>query len=172
MRRSLVTVGLAVLFGASIAVQAQAQTAPAAPAAAPQQAPPDPLRFTTDDAAVVIQVVPAKAADFEAGWKTMSAALAASDNPELKATGASMTLRKCVTCSQPTAEVYVLEITGVVKTVSYNWGKLIYYAGKEASPDAALLWKPKEGQDALAHRTEIDNVFKQINDSSRSTTRS
>ncbi len=153
MRRSFVTVGFAVLVGASI-VQAQSQQqASAAPpasqqaAAAPAQAAPvaDALRFTTDDAAVVIQVGPGKNADFESAWGDMLKAMAASDKPGIKEQGASMHLFK-VAVDMPAEQpsIYMLQISGVSKTLSYNYGKIIFYAGNEPGAAYAGIFATQE----------------------------
>lgn len=149
MRRSFVTVGLAVLVGASI-VQAQSQQqAPAAPpasqqaAAAPAQAPADPLRFSVDEAALIIQVQAGKSADFESGFSAMLAALAASEKPELKAFGGSIMIRKANTGAPADApSLYLMMVTGASKELSYNWGKIIYYSGKDpvAGTEPAMIF--------------------------------
>ena len=159
MRRSFVAVALAVVaFGVST-VQAQANTAappaqtPAA--AAPAQAPAaDPLKFTTDDAIVIFQVTAGKETDFETGFKSMLTALGASAKPELKALGASMSLSKAQ-ITAPNA-MYVLMIHGASKSLSYAWGKIIYYSGGEAGATPAMIVEKREDADAM---------FKQIGDS-------
>jgi hypothetical protein len=155
MRRSFVPVVLAMVFSASIA-HAQGTTAappaqqPAAPA--PQAAPADPLKFTTDDAVVIFQVQPGKETDFETGFKSMLAALAANAKPELKALGASMTLSK----AQIPNPMYLLSIHGVQKNLSYAWGKIIYFSGGEQSATPAMIVEKRE---------DADLMFKQIGDS-------
>lgn len=162
MRRSFVTVGLAVLVGASI-VQAQSQQqAPAAPAA--QQAAPapaDPLKFTTDDAAVVIQVGPGKSADFEAGWSDMMKAMAASTKPGVPELGASMHLFK-VKAEMPAdgPSLYMLNVTGTSKTLSYNYGKIIYYAGAEPGDAYAGIFPTQP--DATAVYTKLKDSILNI----------
>ena len=158
MRRSFVAVALALVAGVSI-VQAQATTAapPAqqAAAAAPQAAPAaDPLKFTTDDAAVIFQVTPGKETDFETGFKAMLTALKASPKPELQALGASMTLSKAVT--PPPSAMYVLMIHGASKTLSYAWGKIIYFSGGESSATPTMIVEKRE---------DADLMFKQIGES-------
>jgi hypothetical protein len=156
MRRSFVPVVLAMMFSASIA-QAQGTTAapPAQqPAAAAPQAAPDPLKFTTDDVVIIIQVTGSKAADFEAGFKTMMGKLSSSAKPEVKALGASMSLSKATVPGDNA--LYVLSIHGASKDLSYNWGKIIYYSGKE--PGAAYDGIFEKQEDATP-------VYKQINDS-------
>lgn len=167
MRRSFVPVVLAVVFSASIA-QAKAFTAappaqdPAAQAA-PQAAPAaDPLKFTTNDAVVIMSVTAGKAADFEMGWKQMTAAIAASDNAELKALGDSMTLSKAAIAGP---DIYVLQIHNASHTLSYSWGKLIYFSGKDQSAEANLILKTPEGGDPVKTRAEADAMFQLINSS-------
>ena len=167
MRRSFVPVALAIVFSASIA-QAKAITAappaqdPAAPAAQAAPAAPDPLRFTADDVVVIMSVMPGKSADFEMGWKQMTAAIAASDNPELKALGESMTLSKADIAGQ---ELYVLQIHNASKTLSYSWGKIIYYSGKDQSAEANLILKTPEGGDPVKTRADADAMFGLIQNS-------
>lgn len=160
MRRSFVPVVLAMVFSASIA-QAQGTTAappaqnPPAEPAAQQAAPaPDPLRFTTDDAVIIFQVMPDKSADFETGFKAMLTALSSSEKPELKALGGSMTLSRAEV--GPTSAVYVLMIHGASKDLSYNWGKIVYYSGKD--PGAAYDGIFPKQEDATP-------VYNQINGS-------
>ena len=171
MRRSFVTVGFALLVGASI-VQAQSQQEPAAPsasqtpaAAAPAQAAApaaDPLRFTTDDAAIVLQVAPGKGADVEAGFAEMFKALAASAKPELKAFGATMKLFK-VSAGTPADQpsLYMLVVTGALKELSYNYGKIIYYSGKE--PAAAYDGIFPKQEDATPIYTKLKDGITSIN---------
>ena len=170
MRRSFVTVGFAVLVGASI-VQAQSQQQePAASsasqqaAAAPAQAAPaaDPLKFTTDDAAIVIQVSPGKGADFEAGMGSMLSALNSSEKPELKAFGGTMKLFKVsagTAADQPS--LYVVLVTGASKDLSYNYGKILYYSGKEPGTAYAGIFKTQE--EAAAAYGKIKDAVASIN---------
>ena len=158
MRRSFVAVALAVVAIGVSTVQAKAITAAppaqqAAAAAPAAQAPAaDPLKFTTDDAVVIFQVQAGKETDFETGFKSMLAALAASPKPELKALGASMTLNK----AQIPSPMYLLSIHGVQKNMSYAWGKIIYFSGGEQSATPAMIVEKRE---------DADLMFKQIGDS-------
>jgi hypothetical protein len=167
MRRSFVTVGFAVLLGASI-VQAQSQQSAATPApqqpAAPAQAAPaaDPLKFTTDDAVIVMQVAPGKSADFEAGMGSMLSALNGSAKPELKAFGATMKLFKVsagTAADQPS--LYVLQVTGASKELSYNYGKILYYSGKEPGTAYSGIFEKQE--DATAVYSKIKDSVASIN---------
>ncbi len=166
MRRSFVTVGFAVLVGASIVQaqsQQQAQAAPpaqqqAAAAPAPQTPPADPLRFTTDDAAIIVQVAPGKGADFESGYNAIITSLNASATPELKALGASMKIFKVsapIPPEQPS--LYIVLVTGASKVLSYNYGKIIYYSGKEPGTEYAGIF-PKQ-EDATAVYTKIKDAI-------------
>lgn len=166
MRRSFVTVGFAVLVGASI-VQAQSQQQePAAPSAsqqpaAPAQTPapaPDPLKFTTDDAAIIVQVAPGKGADFESAYGSIVTALNASTKPELKALGASMRIFKVAAAIPPEQpSLYMVLVTGASKDLSYNYGKIIYYSGKEPGAEYAGIF-PKQ-EDATAVYTKIKDAI-------------
>lgn len=161
MRRSLVMVGLALLVGVATA-QAQTPPAQAASQAAPAQAAADPLKFTTDDAAVIFQVAPGKGADFEAGMGQMIAALTGSEKADLKAFGATMKIFK-VSAGTPADQpsLYVLMVTGASKDLSYNYGKVIYYSGKEPGADYAGIF-PKQ-EDATAVYTKIKESVASIN---------
>lgn len=169
MRRSFVTVGFAVLVGASI-VQAQSQqqepadlSASQTPAAAaPAQAAADPLKFTTDDAAIIVQVSPGKGADFEAGMNLVLTTLNGSAKPELKALGGSMKLFK-VSAGTPADQpaLYVLLITGASKELSYNYGKIIYYSGKEPGATYAGIFEKQD--DATAAYNKIKDAVASIN---------
>lgn len=165
MRRSFVTVGFAVLVGASI-VQAQSQqqaqaTPPAQQqAAAPAQtpAPADPLRFTTDDAAIIVQVAPGKGADFESAYSSIMTALNGSTKPELKALGASMRIFKVSAAIPPEQpSLYMVLVTGASKDLSYNYGKIIYYSGKEPGAEYAGIFAKQE--DATAVYTKIKDAI-------------
>jgi len=169
MRRSFVTVGFAVLVGASI-VQAQSQQSAATPAsqtpaaAAPAQAAPaaDPLKFTTDDAAIIMQVAPGKGADFEAAFGSVLTTLNGSAKPELKAFGATMKLFK-VSAGTPADQpsLYVLMVTAAAKDLSYNYGKIIYYSGKEPGTAYSGIYEKQE--DATAVYTKIKDSVASIN---------
>lgn len=148
MRRSFVAVALALVAGVSI-VQAQGTTAappaPQTPAAQPAPAA-DPLKFTTDNLLIVIQVKPGMSADFEAGFKELQTALAASTKPELVAHGKTMTLNKVeapIPADQPS--LYVLAINNSTKDLSYNIGLILFYSGK---PQGATYDGPLPTQDA------------------------
>lgn len=164
MRRSFVTVGFALLIGASI-VQAQSQqqeqTAPAAQQA-PAPAAADPLKFTTDDAAIIMQVSPGKSADFEAGMGSLLTALNGSAKPELKAFGATMKLFK-VSAGTPADQpsLYVLLVTGADKSLSYNYGKILYYSGKEPGTAYSGIFEKQE--EATAAYTKIKDSVASIN---------
>jgi len=164
MRRSFVAVALALVAGVSI-VQAKditaappaQQAAAAAPAA--QAAPAaDPLKFTADNILLVIQVKPGMSADFEAGFADMQKALASSAKPELVAHGKSMTLSKVdapIPADQPS--LYVLQIHGASKDLSYNVGLILFYSGKPqgAAYDGIM---PKQ-EDAMAIYKKVqDNI--------------
>ena len=166
MRRSFVTVGFALLVGASI-VQAQSQqpSAQAAPQQAAAAAPApaaDPLKFATDDAAIILQVAPGKGADFEAGFGSLLGALNGSAKPELKAFGATMKLFK-VSAGTPADQpsLYVLLVTGASKDLSYNYGKIIYYSGKEPGTTYAGIYEKQE--EATAVYTKIKDSVASIN---------
>lgn len=169
MRRSFVTVGFALLVGASI-VQAQSQQSAAPPAsqtpaaAAPAQAAPaeDPLKFTTDTAAIFFSVNPAKAADFESGYNAMFTALAASTKPGMKELGASMALHKlAVTPQAGQPVIYVMWIANPSKDFSYVYGKILYYSGKEPGDKYDGIFEKQD--DATAAYTKLKDSIVSIN---------
>ncbi len=138
MRRSFVTVGLAVLFGASIVqAQTQQQDPPASQtpaAAAPAQAPAeDVLRFkTADSAAIIFSVKPEAAADFEAAYKAIFAQLAVTTKPGMKELGESMQLNKIAAPTQAGQPViYLMYIQNPSHELSYVYGKILFYSGKD-----------------------------------------
>jgi hypothetical protein len=174
MRRSFVTVGLALLVGASV-VQAQSQqqtsAAPPAsqtPAAAPAQTPapaPDLLKFTSDEAMMVMQIAAGKSADFEASWTDMLTTMAASDKPGVKELAASMHTYKVnapgMAADQPS--IYVVQVTGASKTLSYNYGKIIFYAGNEAGAAYAGIYPTQEAATAVYTKIKDSIVPNGIN---------
>lgn len=159
MRRSFVTVGFALLVGASTA-QAQSQ-APAAPpasqtpaaAAAPAQAPApadDPLRFKSDSAAIIFSVKPEATADFEAGYKALLAQMAVTAKPGMKELGASMQLSKLAApavAGQPA--VYLMWIQTPSKEFSYVYGKILFYSGKEQGDKYDGIFEKQEDATAI-----------------------
>ncbi len=157
MRRSFVTVGFAVLVGASI-VQAQSQT-PAAPpasqtpaaAAAPAQAPAaDPLKFTSDSAAIIFSVKPEATADFEAGYKALLAQMAVTAKPGMKELGASMQLSKLAVPAQAGQPVvYLMWIQTPSKDLSYVYGKILFYSGKEQGDKYDGIFEKQEEATAV-----------------------
>jgi hypothetical protein len=160
MRRSFVAVALALVAGASI-VQAQGTTAapPAAQTPAAQPAPvADPLKFAgVDDVILVVQVKPGGSADFEAGFKEMQAALAASPKPELVAHGKTMSLSKVDVAPPDGSSLYVLAINKPSADLSYNVGLILFYSGK---PQGAVYDGPIATQDAalVLYKKIQDNI--------------
>lgn len=164
MRRTFVMVGFALLVGVSTAFAQTQQTtaAPAAQAAAPQAPAADPLKFTTDVGAIFFSVTPEKAADFEAGYKAVFTALAASAKPGMKELGASMQLHKLAAppvAGQPV--IYVMWITPTSKEFSYVYGKIIYYSGKEPGDKYDGIFEKQE--DATAAYTKLKDAIVSIN---------
>lgn len=155
MRRSFVMVGLALLVGVATA-QAQTPATAEAQAAPAQAAAADPLKFTTDDAAVIFQVAAGKGADFEAGMGQMMAALAGSEKAELKAFAGTMKLFKVASTPADQPSLYVLMVSGASKELSYNYGKIIYYSGAE--PGAAYAGIYEKQDDATAVYTKIKDA--------------
>lgn len=157
MRRSFVTVGFALLVGASI-VQAQSQQAPAAPpasqtpaAAAPAQAPADdPLRFKSDSAAIIFSVKPEATADFEAGYKALFAQMAVTTKPGMKELAATMTLNKVAVpavAGQPI--IYMMLIPNPSKEFSYVYGKILFYSGKDPGDKYDGIFEKQEDATAV-----------------------
>lgn len=165
MRRSFVAVALAVIAGASIAQAKDITAAPpaqqavaAAPAA--QAAPAaDPLKFTgSDEVILVIQVKAGASPDFEAGFKEMQAALAASPKPELLAHGKTMMLNKVDVAPPDGSSLYVLNINKPSADLSYNMGLILFYSGK---PQGAVYDGPIATQDAalVVYKKIQDNII-------------
>jgi hypothetical protein len=132
-------------LGVSIAEARQAAPAAAAPAG---QAP-DQFMFTTDAGQVIFQVKPAAAADFESAWGEIKTKLAASDKPDWKALGDSMSLWKVasVGAAADAPAIYVLQVNPASKTLSYDPGKILFATGG--------LWE----------RAVADPIYKKIVDS-------
>jgi hypothetical protein len=167
MRRSFVTVGLALvgaLVSAKTLTAAPLAQDPAAPAQQQTAAPaaPDPLKFTTNDAAIVVQVAPGKSADFESGYSELMQKLAASTKPELQTLGQSMKVYK-VAAEAPAGSptIYLIHITNASHDLSYNYGLLIYYSGKPAGAAYDGLYEKQE--DATVLYTKLKDAIAQIN---------
>ena len=122
-RRAVVTLGVMTVFAASIA---NAQTTPAAPAA-PQA---DPLKFTADTVIMIFQVKPDKTADFESGFADMRGLMAGSTIDDMKALNASMTLYKV---DIPNTPLYIVYGNPVMKTMSYDLTKILYFTTPPAA---------------------------------------
>ena len=92
----------------------------------------------------------------------MIAALTGSEKAELKAFGATMKVFK-VSAGTPADQpsLYVLLVTGASKELSYNYGKVIYYSGKEPGAEYAGIF-PKQ-EDATAVYTKIKESVASIN---------
>lgn len=155
MRCSFVTVGFAVLVGASI-VQAQSQQPPPAPAAqqtAPAQAAApaeDTLRFKSDSAAIIFSVKPETTADFEAGYKALLAQLAVTAKPGMKELGASMQLTKLAVPGQPgQPAVYLMWIQNPSREFSYVYGKILFYSGKDQGEKYDGIFEKQEDATAI-----------------------
>lgn len=147
MRRSFVLIGLALLLSASIA-QAQTPSAPAA-AAQPQA---DMFRFSTDSAAVIMQVDPAKVSEFTGAMQKVFEALASSEKPEVKAYGAGMKLLRLDVPANDQPITFLLFIDAVKKDLSYDLVRMIYFSGRPSTgPDEKLemIFPTRETTDEL-----------------------
>jgi hypothetical protein len=151
MRRSFVTVGFAVLVGASIVqAQTQQQDPPASQtpaAAAPAQAPAeDALRFKTADAAAIIfGVKPEATADFEAAYKAMFAQMLITTKPGMKELAGTMQLNKLATPSQAGQPViYVMYVQNPSREFSYHYGKILFYSGKDPGKEYDGIFEKQE----------------------------
>ncbi len=153
MRRSFVAVALAVIAGASIQAKDITAAPPAqqAAAAAPAQTPAaDPLKFTTDDAGIVVRVKPGKSADFEAAYAELLKVMAASTKPGVPALASSIKVFKVnvdLPADQPS--IYFIQITGASKDLSYNSGLIIYYSGKPQGATYDGLFEKQDEATAL-----------------------
>jgi hypothetical protein len=134
IRRAVVgAMTAAVLCGASgIRAQGQAPAA-GAPAAADQ------FMFTSEAGLVIFQVKPAAAADFESAWSEIKTKLTASDKPDWKAMGDSMSIWKVAGAgaAADAPAIYVLQINPAVKTLSYDPGKILF-------APTGVLWERKD----------------------------
>ena len=111
-------------FGAAVAEARQAA------AAAPPAAQADQFMFTSDAGQVIFQVKPASSADFESAWGDIKTKLSASDKPDWKALGDSISLWKVATPGAADAPViFVLQINPASKTLSYDPGKILFATG-------------------------------------------
>lgn len=167
MRRSFVTVGFALLVGASI-VQAQSQQQePAAPpasqtpaAAAPAQAAPveDVLRFKSDSAAIIFTVKPEATADFEAGYKALFAQMAVTAKPGMKELAATMSLNKvAVPAVAGQGVMYMMLIPNPSREFSYVYGKILFYSGKEPGDKYDGIFDTQE-QAAAVYKKLLDSI--------------
>ena len=168
MRRSFVAVALALVAGASIAQAKEitaappAQNPPAAAAPAAQAAPAaDPLKFATDDAAIMFQVKPGRGADFEAAYGDLLKAMAASKKPEIVALAGTIKMFKVAAetpADQPS--VYLVQITSASKELSYNHGLILYYSGKPQGATYDGIFEKQD--DATAIYTRLTEVIAQM----------
>jgi hypothetical protein len=88
----------------------------------------------------------------------MIAALNASEKPELKALGASMKVFKVaanIPADQPS--LYMIQVTGASKTLSYNYGKIIFYSGNDPGDKYAGIFPTQEA--ATPIYTKIKDSF-------------
>lgn len=152
-RRAIVGVFTVALLCGGSGMRAQPaagqQPAPAAPAA---PAPPDPFMFTSDSGQVIFQVPPAKAAGFEEAWGEIKTKTSASDKPDWKALGESISLWKVVQANAPADAnvVYVLQMTSPSKTLSYDPGKILFDTNSKIWERAAAEATYKKITDAVA----------------------
>ena len=137
---------MVVALSCGAAVAEARQAAAAAPAAGAQA--PDQFMFTSDAGQVIFQVKPGSAADFESAWGEIKTKLSASDKPDWKALGDSISLWKVA--AQGAADgpvIFVLQINPASKTLSYDPGKILFATGG--------LWE----------RAAAEPVYKKIVDS-------
>ena len=111
MRSFAMAVVLAAGISALTSVPAQAQTAPAAPAA-------NQRLFPGDGGITLIYVKPDKTADFESAMARVKEALMKSEKPERKAQAAGLKLFKAV--ASPQGQIYVLLANPSVKGADYS----------------------------------------------------
>ena len=136
-RRVFMTFGVAAALCASMSVQAvPAQTQTPAPPAGP-----DPFEFKTDYALIFNNVKTDKVADWEAAWKQIKTLLTASDKPDLKQQGESISIMKIDGAPAGPTTAYVIVLNPPSKTQSYRPDKIVYYSGllpadKRADQDA------------------------------------
>lgn len=104
------------------------------------QDPPDGMKFATERAMVLWTVTGAKSADFESAWAAIKAKLSASDKPDLKELGASISILKMAAPAGGAEVLYVFDMNPPSKTLSYEPVKILYAPGfmERAEADAVL----------------------------------
>lgn len=134
-RRAVVVAVVVALLCVASGINAQAQ----APAAAAPGAAPDQFMFTSEAGLVIFQVKPAAAADFEIAWSEIKTKLTASDKPDWKAMGDSMSIWKVASAgaAADAPVIYVLQANPAVKTLSYDPGKILF-------APTGVLWERKD----------------------------
>jgi hypothetical protein len=126
---------LAAVFAVSTDAAAQQQQTPPptqepAPAAPAQPAAPDPMKFDGGTAMILNEIKPEKAADFEAVWTEIKAALAASTKPELQQQAASLKMLKLATpMPAGSPALYIFSLDPVAPGLTYDPVKILFESG-------------------------------------------
>jgi hypothetical protein len=156
-RRALMAVGVSALAALSSASMLHAQTPPAAPAT--QQPAADPFVFSSEAVAIIYSVQTPKAADFDAVWKRVKEAAAATDIADVKAFGASLRVYKIDAPGPAGATLYLFLSDPMPKGVSMDPGKIIFYGFPSGGTP------PATPPPTLFKRDEADKLYKQLAES-------
>jgi hypothetical protein len=130
IRRACLVVAIAAVCAAASRVNAQ-------------QAPADPLKFTSGEAVVLLNLIkPDKAADFEAAWKDIKAKLASQTaKPELQTFSENLKIFKVDAPPDPaTGVTYLFICDPVSKTQSYSPTALLFESGAFSREEADAIY--------------------------------
>lgn len=111
-------------------------------------APPDGLKFAGDNALIIWTIKAANTADFEGAWTAIKAKLSASDKPDIKEQGTSLSIYKVSGPAGAPSTAYVFALNPPSKTLSYDPVKILY------NPATPGMWE----------RAEADALYKKIAD--------
>jgi hypothetical protein len=155
-----VALGASLLLGANVwaqaapAGQAPAGQAPAAQPAAPTP-PADPFKFSTDSAVMIYGIAQDKVPAFESMWAAIRTKLAASEKPDLKALGDSLTIMKVTSPLQAgQGQTYFFIADPASQTTSYSLVYLLYSAGLFSREEAETMFN-SVGQPAITQLSAI-----------------
>ena len=125
------------------AVAAAQDTTPAEDATSTQEAAaqPDPMKFAASTAIILNEVRPDKAADFEAVWTEIKAALAASDKPEMQRQAAGLKMYKLGTeLPAGSNAIYIFSLDPVASGQTCDPVKILFESGLFERPQADELY--------------------------------
>ena len=153
----LVRVGRHAVMSLGVIAVCAATVASAQTPAAPQT---DALKFPSDTAVLVLQIKGDKTADFESGFAEMRTLISASGNDDMKGAMSGVTLYKIDVPQTPDKPaLYVIYVNPVSKTMSYDFGKLLYVQ----NPPAADAPAGTQGAYVL-DRKVVDPIYTKLHD--------